>query len=272
MDAMRDGGTRAWVASPHWTLFVEDERLIASAGGDAHYLVDEASPAEAHALAQAFAAGRLGALAPSLEPLVAKLAALGALVHAGSRPEPTLAWSLRGPEPLARAVAELGRTEAGAQLERVEEGAAQLIVLVRTRGTLLELLDEAGPPLEAPHLLLDLAYQRTIALGPLVFPGETACLSCLAGRIRRAWGDPPPPAAPEAAQHVGLAAALVRQQLATFAREGSCPALVERTVAYDLATLESRGERVHRLPWCPRCFPPEQAYGTGQFALPWVRA
>jgi hypothetical protein len=259
--------------SPHWNLLLEDDRAIASAGGDELYLLDELDAAEAKRLVAAWQAGTLDALAPSdaLAPMLAQLARLGVLVATPRAPAPGegLRYAVRGLGPahaaLARLVDELAR--AHGSLARDDER-PDLIVWFRVAGRLLDALGDYGA-VRAPQLFVDAAYHHTLSLGPLVWPGETACLGCYSGRIRHAWGDPEPPPEPLAAGHTPLVAALVVEQLAQFQATGSCPALVERAVSFNLPALATRSERVHRLPWCPYCFPGDTPYGAGSFALPW---
>ncbi len=256
--------------SPQWTLLLEEDQLVASAGADELYLVDEASPVEARALHGAWRSGQPGtfdALGAAFAPLLGKLEKLGALQRTRRPPGATLRFALRAPVAIGVALDALLETD----LQHTDERDAELLVWVRASGTLMETL-EPYATVRLPHLFVDLAYHHTISLGPLVWPGETACLGCLAGRIRHTWGDPEPPPAPEASTHVALAAALVREQLAEYRRLGSCPQLVERTVSFNVSTLATRTERVHRLPWCPWCFPGETPYGAGSFALPWARS
>ncbi|HZS37851.1 MAG TPA: hypothetical protein VFF06_13530 [Polyangia bacterium] len=257
--------------SPNWTLLYEDDRAIASAGADELYLLDELDGAQARRLVEAWRAGTLDALAGGeLRPMLEKLAQLGVLLKVARAPGGTLRYAVRGlgaeHAALERLIGELAREAGG--LQRSDED-PDLIAWFRAGGTLLDALGDYRA-VRAPHLFVDVAYHHTLSLGPLVWPGETACLGCYGGRIRHVWGDPEPPRAPLAAAHAPLIAALVVEQLRQFAATGSCPALVERAVAFNLPSLETRAERVHRLPWCPFCFPPETPYGAGSFALPWM--
>jgi bacteriocin biosynthesis cyclodehydratase domain-containing protein len=270
----------AYRKSPEWTLLLEADQLVASAGADELYLVDEVQPAEARALHRAFGDDTLAALPAAYDAILRKLERLGAIVRAQPVAGPRLRASVRSAggsdaaaAPVAAAIAAAIEADADGGLARVDEREAELVVWVRGAGTLFDAIGgEAYARLRTPHLFVDLAYHHTISIGPLVWPGETACLGCLTGRIRHTWGDPEPPPAPRASAHAGLAAALVLEQLREFRRSGSCPTLVERTVSLNPSTLETRSERVHRLPWCPFCFPAETPYGAGSFALPWVRA
>jgi len=263
--------------SPEWTLVLEEGRLILSGGADALYLVDEVSGAAATALAEAFAADRLEALdvpGLGLERALVRLERIGAIVRARPTPAAPFAVALGGtPAAIDAALVSTIALLAGDGVSIVTDGAAALTVLVRVSGTLAELA-ESSARLDGPHLLVDVAQRETLVLGPLVWPGETACLSCLAGRVVRAWGDPPAPTAPRASRAHALIAGIVVEELRRFAALGDLPRLVERTTAIELETWRTRSERVHRLPWCPRCFPtgPEgRAYGAGSFALPWTQ-
>jgi len=254
--------------SAHYTLIVEGDRLIVSGGADESYLVDELEGEGARALAAAWQADRLDAVAEgSLAPVIRNLERLGAIVRTRATPAGTLAYALRGaPEAFVGALDGMG---VGEGITRVERG-ADLLVWIRTSETLLGRLPSDYASLRVPHLLVDLAYHHTISIGPLVWPGETACLGCFGGRIRRTWGDPEPPPSPRAIEHAPIAAALVRTELRRFREQGNCPSLVERATAIDLETLATKSERVFRLPWCPFCFPENATpYGGGSFALPW---
>jgi bacteriocin biosynthesis cyclodehydratase domain-containing protein len=264
--------------SAGWTLLLEDGRLIASAGADALYLLDQLDALDARALHDAWHADSLAKLVGKHDAALDALSRIGAL----AAPPPaaaTVRFSVELSSADAAQAAALALAfdalcdpaRAAPSLIRVDGNRADLVVLVRGGGTLLDAAECAGK-LRVPHLFVDVAYHHTISLGPLVWPGETACLQCLAGRIRHGWGDPAPPPAPFVSERAGLIAALVREELERFAVTGSCARLVERTVSIDLATWATRGERVHRLPWCRACFPSETAYGTGAFALPWLGA
>lgn len=67
-----------------------------------------------------------------------------------------------------------------------------LLVIIRTSVKLAETMEDYKK-IRCPHLFVDIAYDHTLSLGPLVFPGETSCLGCFIGRITRNWGDAEPP-------------------------------------------------------------------------------
>lgn len=256
------------IRNPAWTLLLEGDRLIASAGADSLFLIDELDAAAAHKLHDAWHGDRLDSLSDDATARVLEqLRRMGALVPAQTtNAKLRVAIQAHG---AAAAIADalLRLIETAPQLTLVKKD-PELVLVIRASGQLAETAT-ACAELKAPHLLLDVAYQRTLSLGPLVFPGETACLMCLTGRIARAWGDPAAPPAPHATTKSAFAAALLFEEAQRFRELGSCPQLVERTVFIDLESWATRSERVHRLPWCPRCFSDAQPYGTGAFALPW---
>jgi hypothetical protein len=259
--------------SAGWTLFLEGDKLIASGGADALFLLDELDAPSARALHTAWHSDALSTVDPDI---LAKLHKLGALRRGtptplrftvtGTGPFEPIANALRKGTDLTSYTSEPS-SAAGAETSATSE-IRPLSVIVRAGGSLIEAAERAAG-LRGPQLFVDVAYHHTVSLGPLVWPGETACLSCLAGRIRHAWGDPEPPLEPRASLRVELIAALIAEQLRVFAETGTCTALVARTVSIDLETLSTRSERVHRLPWCPSCFPEQVPYGAGSFALPW---
>lgn len=245
-------------ASPQWRLDAEGGTLVATAGADLRYAFPDLGPAVAAEVLRAWAGKRLDrrSLSVAAGEVVDQLAGLGAV-----RAVPAAAAV-----PLAVEVRFVHRPDeqVAAHLAGPGGGAAGLVVLVRTDGTLAELAEVAAG-VDGAHLVVDLAYHHTVSLGPLVVPGQTACAGCLAGRVAARWGDRPPPAEPAAASSP-VAGALVAHEVAKVAAGTSL--LVNRTVALDLASWRSVDEAVLRLPWCPHC-------GTGggrdgRRPLPWA--
>ena len=262
--------------SPHARLTLDGEQLVVVFGADELYLFDELRPDEARALHEAWQRDALDALAdgaPRDSPLARALADLegtGAIErrHARDVAVPLRVGIAFAGEPDAALADQLTRLIVSDKMLRSDSD-ADLTLFVRTTAALVEAA-ALSPP--RAHLLVDVGFAHTISIGPLVWPGETACLSCFAGRVRQAWGDPAPPPSPRALASRELVAALALVELRRFRELGDCPDLVARAVSLDLATLASRADRVHRLPWCPRCFPStieDTSYGAGSFALPW---
>ena len=144
---------------------------------------------------------------------------------------------------------------------------ADFVLVIRTTARLADLYP-GGEREAAPHLLLDLAYQHTMSLGPLVLAGETACLACLAGRVNHFWGDPEPPLRPSILRAAPLAAALAVHELERIV-EGDYT-LAGATFAYDLESRRTIAGAVYRLPWCPVCGDGGESAGSAE--LPWASA
>ena len=136
-----------------------------------------------------------------------------------------------------------------------------LLLVVRTTGTLLDLVEVARET-KVPHLLLDLAYHHTAAIGPFVVPGAGACLACLAVRAGRRWGDPPPPPHPAAtSQDFPISLAL---QAVQNIRNGSL-ALLDAVVTVNLDEFTTTRESVLPAADCEIC--PKVEFG--RVTLPW---
>lgn len=130
---------------------------------------------------------------------------------------------------------------------------ADLLVVVRTSSSLpaiLEALDYAN--VSTPHLLVDAGFHHTLSIGPLVFPGETACLACLHGRITERWGvaeETPEPLA--AHDYRALIAALAATEIARFAAGDT--SLAHKTVVWNMAERTATAHQLLRVPLCAMC-------------------
>jgi hypothetical protein len=258
-------------ASPGWTLFVDGGRLFASAGADEMYLLDALSAPEAECLLDGYRAGTLEELASEAAcyaEAIDRLLKAGVVFRGTPTPQPLLKLAVvQCGVPAGDWQAALLAQEESWALTADADAADLCLVLRVDVG--LGAVAEATRDLRVPHLLVDLGNQHTLSLGPLVKPGKTACLSCLAGKISRHWGDPPVPRQPQMGGQTQLVTALVAHQVRRFQRYGTCPELVERLWSFDLNTLEGRFDRLFQLPWCPRCFPDSTACDAGDMPLPW---
>lgn len=139
--------------------------------------------------------------------------------------------------------------------ETDRDAASGIAVVVRTTATWMETFVVCYALLQAgrAHLLCDLAYHDRVTIGPLVVPGQTACVECLGGRIAHRWGDPQPPTMPNATQ----AGSFVVAGAVTHALRDLCAGdplpYVASCVVIDLATMESQSTTVTRSPWCTSC-------------------
>ncbi len=129
---------------------------------------------------------------------------------------------------------------------------AEIVLVVRCTSTHGALIRRTSYyDIDRPHLYIDLAYHHTVSIGPLVYPGETACIGCLYGRLRERWGDEIPPRRPLAAESSDVVVALINDELRRFA--GGDTSLVGRTVAWDLAGRSTTTNTLLKSSACPRC-------------------
>ncbi|MET4679830.1 hypothetical protein [Stenotrophomonas rhizophila] len=243
--------------------------LLVSGGADELYVVDEAdTPTVVERILGHWQDDTLAMLEhdPDCGPAVRQLIRLGVLVPLQAvRSVRRYALDWLG-EPLP-GLADAFDQHASADLQRVDAVAdADLLVLVRHGLGWEQALTRYRARMPAqPHLLLDLSYHHTLALGPYVVPGQSACVYCLGNRVLRRWGDAVVPALPAVAAQPARIAALVAPLL-------DQPQLLlgylERSVWLDLHRLHGERDRVLRLPWCPACQGGEASL-PAPLPLPW---
>lgn len=129
-----------------------------------------------------------------------------------------------------------------------------LLILIRTSETFSDFLRENHyAQLTKPHLLLDLAFNHIISIAPLVFPGVTACVACLEGRLAKRWGDTQPPPRPRATNEL---ANLAIEWLATELKkifDDEDYSLVNKTVVFDVQNRTMTTNKLLTVPLCPYC-------------------
>lgn len=148
--------------------------------------------------------------------------------------------------------------------------AADLLVIARITSTYAGLLKQIDyPAITQPHLFVDLSFHHTFSIGPLVFPGETACIACLQGRLGTRWGDETPPPAPRAA---GKYAAVARELISTELTRISSgdTSLTNKTVSWNFQDRTVRQDQLLKVPVCPICTQ-NKIDASGALALPWVK-
>ncbi len=265
--------TPRWTRNPAWALFSQTHAqrplLLVSGGADELYVVDEAdTPTVIERILGHWQDDTLTLLQDDADcgPAVRQLMRLGVLVPSqAARPVRRYALDWLG-EPLP-GLAEAFDQHAGADLQRVDAAAdADLLVLVRHGlGWEQALARYVSHMPVQPHLLLDLSYHHTLALGPYVAPGQTACVYCLGNRVLRRWGEAVVPALPEVAAQPARIAALVAPLLD---QPHLLLGYLERSVWLDLHRLHGERDRVLRLPWCPACQGGEMSM-PAPLPLPW---
>jgi hypothetical protein len=139
---------------------------------------------------------------------------------------------------------------------------ADLVLVVRTTSTWQDVI-AAAARFDRPHLLLDLAYHHCVSIGPLVVPGASACLGCLALRVTRRWCDRPPPDVLRVLADPALPAAIAAHFIRRIGT-GSLT-LLERVVTCDLDDLTTTTEHVLPSAGCLIC--PQET--VGRVDLPW---
>lgn len=270
--------TRPVVGDPRWRLFTQNDYLIATAGSDELWVVDDVPADVASELAVCWSERppTIDQLSRPAALAVEQLRAVGVFGPqntVGSRPRVAVVWSGDPVPGFAASLAEICADHDWPPPVLDPESAADLTVVVRTTGSLTETGELAGRLVwqDRIHLLCDLAAARTIAVGPLVVPGHTACLGCLAGRIANRWGDPPTPARPAVTAGAGpvVAAGLVGHHVRLAAEESRFP-LVDATVSLELDTLRGDHSPCLTLPQCPYCAGFRDSVDDGRVVLPWA--
>ncbi len=145
---------------------------------------------------------------------------------------------------------------------------ADIVLVVRTISTYAELLEKIDyQSLTKPHLFADIAFHHTFSIGPLVFPGNTACIACLQGRISTRWGDMKPPTAPNAAsQYHKVAAELIGTELVRISKSDT--SLTNKTISWNFQDRTVKTSRLLKVPVCPICNQNRDS-NRGNLVLPW---
>ncbi|MEI6249385.1 MAG: hypothetical protein WCP00_02165 [bacterium] len=153
-------------------------------------------------------------------------------------------------------------------LKAEADKAYDLALVVRTNSTYAELLNKIDyQNITKPHLFLDLAFHHTISIGPLVFPGETACIACLQGRISSRWGDESPPIIPQISnRYLGVASELVSTEINRIANNDV--SLTNKTISWNFLDRSIKKDQLLKVPLCPICT--KNSFDlNGLIVLPW---
>jgi len=145
---------------------------------------------------------------------------------------------------------------------------ADILIVVRSNSTYAELLENIKyQSLIKPHLFVDVAYHHTLSIGPLVFPGETACIACLQGRISTRWSDEAPPALPRMAkQYPGVISELIKTEVERIAKDDT--SLTNKTVSWNFLDRVVKKDQLLKVPLCPICTQNKPKH-SGALVLPW---
>jgi bacteriocin biosynthesis cyclodehydratase domain-containing protein len=231
--------------SPQWSVTYNDGTLILSGGADQLFALEGVDAATAAEIVGLWSSGPPPTTPRALE-IAGQLTDLGICRRTLTVTAPPR-FALIGGGELSAAIETVLIKGLGA---RISDDHADLLIFVRTGGRLVETYPDGMLP-ATPHVLIDAAYHHTFSIGPLVVPGDTACLACLAGRIGYLWGDPPAPERPAIQRHLTLLAEIAALEIERIA--GGDLGLAGQTVAYDFERRCVITGSVYKLPWCPVC-------------------
>lgn len=129
-------------------------------------------------------------------------------------------------------------------------------IIIRSTQTLAELLQEIDyQSIQKPHILFDVSFYQNISIGPLVFPGDTACLACLQGRLEYRWGDPKPSKTPRVYKNSKLLlCALIEKEIERFINQDYM--LIGKTISLDIDTYQNVKHPLYKIEFCPVCTKP----------------
>ncbi len=188
----------AYQNSERWNMLLEEGKLLITKGADEIYLIEELTQKDSERLYNAYKSGTIHVLqrAPVNEILLSVISKLDRAGVIYKKVEDIVTTT-----PLSFDVRWVGvRHE---RIERLlnfftknakhlalslDRTPPDLLIIVRTSGRLAQVMEDYEK-ITSPHLFVDIAYDHTLSLGPLVFVGETACLGCFLGRVTRNWGD-----------------------------------------------------------------------------------
>jgi len=259
---MAEQKEQAFRLLPEWKIQQAGQSLIISGGADARYEVDLETPAPS-----------FFATLPSDRPFVRRALdgrderVLEQLITAEIivpvlKTSPVLKVAIMGDREGVVLPASKNLVVVGA---RQPYDCALIVRVNATYAALLEGLDY--PSITKPHLLVDLAFHHTASIGPLVFPGETACIACLQGRVATRWGDETPPQLPKVADdYSALVWELVATELSRISRGDT--SLTNKTIAWNFQDRAVRENQLLKVPLCPICTQNTIDH-SGALALPW---
>ncbi|QQS20221.1 hypothetical protein IPL85_02095 [Candidatus Saccharibacteria bacterium] len=251
-----------------WNLIYENGLLILNAGADKIFAIEDTSSQVGKELVVLWDQEQisLDKLSPEAQEVAEQLKTAGILLNVIEQKQTFgISYYFLGSsdEQLSKRI----ENELGEKYKSVSSN-ADLLLIIRTNGKLVELTSSNYyKELAIPHLFIDLAYEHSISVGPLVFPRQSACISCLIGRVITYWGDAEPPTKPAIQHNSGLIAGVVgleiKKILEQYDRE-----LVNNTIAYDFENHKVRKSSVYKLPMCPVCGS-SKIDNVGSIKLPW---
>ncbi|GAC1386991.1 MAG: hypothetical protein NVS1B7_6390 [Candidatus Saccharimonadales bacterium] len=268
--SMTENSRPTYTRSPNWNVVYEGSILVLNAGADKIFAIEDVSEDVATEIMNLLQEKVISPIALSTEGKeIFEQLKTAQIVFIDLEPKVKYKISIRyngdkNKELDAQIKAQLTR-----DFEVTDKLNYDFQLIIRTNGRLRDAVSSGYNSLTKPHLFLDIAYEHSISLGPLVFPGETACISCLVGRITTYWGDAEPPITPSIQINLefiaGLVAMEVRKILNEYNRE-----LVNNTIAYDFENHKVKKSSVYKLPMCPVCSISTMD-NPGSIKLPWAQ-
>ncbi|HBY21540.1 MAG: hypothetical protein A2Y24_06120 [Clostridiales bacterium GWE2_32_10] len=265
--------------SLNWNIIIEEKKLFITKGSDEIYFLDEVPEEQAQIIYDAYKSNNLDELyakEKSLQPIINKLEMAG-VIYKGKESEGdttsnisvNFKWYGSKNEKIQMLLTQFISESQDISISNNLK-TSDLLILIRTSGNLSDIMSDYKE-VDIPHIFIDVAYDHTISVGPMVFPKETACLGCFIGRITRNWGDAEPPRVPSATKSAEIIASFIFEHIKIFQKFGNCPELVNQVFTFNLNDFTIKYDKVFKLPWCPNCFNEKTPEGTGSFELPWKR-
>lgn len=148
--------------------------------------------------------------------------------------------------------------------------AHDFIVIIRTNSSYSNLLSKIDyKNINKPHLIIDTTFHHTISIGPLVFPGETACIACLEGRLKSRWEDDTPPPTPAmTVDNQELTTSLLWLELSKIISGDT--SLINKTISWNFQNRTVAINQLLKVPICPICNQNKIDLG-GILVLPWTK-
>nr|MDO8110216.1 hypothetical protein [Candidatus Sigynarchaeota archaeon] len=254
-----------------WNIQYEKGVLVMNAGADCLYAIEDVSNYVAKEIIDAWTTNFAGGkeFTPRARDVIEELKSAGIVLIRSSAPASLkIKITFIGDESLRLRDLIADKASKTQEITLTTDPGNDFILFIRTNGQLKDLIP-LYKNVTIPHLLVDLAYHHTVSIGPLVIPPETACLSCLVGRITNLWGDPVPPKQPLIQADDDLIAGIVIGELKKIA--GGNQSLVNKTVSFNFTDYKVQKDALYKLPWCPECNRGEVDNKIGAIDLPWTK-
>jgi len=253
-----------YVLSPKWTIARTDNSLLISGGADAKYSVDIETKLpsffESIKIGQEFNITSLNVY----DKRIFEQLLTAEIITPLSNFNPTTNIAILGD------AHELS-LHSSKQFNFVNENeVCDFYVVIRSNSSYSNLLNDINyKNINKPHLFIDIAFHHTISIGPLVFPGQTACIACLEGRLKSRWGDDTPPSTPAMTiENNQLTTGMLSLELSKII--GGDTSLINKTISWNFQNRTVSTNQLLKVPVCPICNQNKIDLG-GALVLPWTK-